>query len=156
MIQIDMEIPKSCCECRFFVDYEQCEGKPSWCTAKNEPFEYYGGSFCIPKERPEWCPLKETKTPDDLLYALECVAGMDVQSLIKYLGPFEIDIKDHLSGLFIAIHSCDAKKIFEAVDMYRAEKDKKAEALYRGELADLMDRAGPALMKKLLKECGYE
>ena len=57
MIQIDMEMPERCRDCRFFVDCDMCEGKTSRCTALDDYFdEEFGGSI-IPEIRPKWCPL---------------------------------------------------------------------------------------------------
>lgn len=61
MIQIDMEMPDKCKSCRFFVDCEQCEGKTSRCTAKDDYFDTEYGDSIIPKERPDDCPLISVK-----------------------------------------------------------------------------------------------
>lgn len=64
MVQIDMEIPKDCHSCRFFVDCDRCEGKTSICTAKDDYFNEVYGRSIIPKERPDDCPLVEVKDDD--------------------------------------------------------------------------------------------
>lgn len=61
MVQIDMGMPKDCRSCRFFVDCDQCEGKISICTAKDDCFNEEYGNSIIPKERPDDCPLVEVK-----------------------------------------------------------------------------------------------
>ena len=48
MIQIDMEMPAKCSECRMQTDYDYCSAMPK--------------NFCGNTEdngKPEWCPLKE-------------------------------------------------------------------------------------------------
>ena len=48
MIQIEMEMPEGCNECRFETDCGFCKAMPA--------------NFCgntIDGKRPEWCPLKE-------------------------------------------------------------------------------------------------
>lgn len=53
MIQIDMEMPESCCECGFcrniFGDYE-CFANKCW-----------GNVMYDIQKKPEWCPLIEVK-----------------------------------------------------------------------------------------------
>lgn len=51
MIQIDMEMPKCCQECKF------CNGFTLWnCTIKDKHIN----RIDIYSERPQWCPLKES------------------------------------------------------------------------------------------------
>jgi len=48
MIQIDMQMPDNCDECRFNTEYDFCKAMPD--------------NFCgntDNRKRPEWCPLKD-------------------------------------------------------------------------------------------------
>ena len=55
MIQIDMDMPKSCayCPCGDVQD--------GWCYVHNEVLERTGNGYPSTETRPEWCPLKEVK-----------------------------------------------------------------------------------------------
>lgn len=63
MIQIDMEMPRSCGDCRFCTNYRQMD-----CARCHAVGDYGGREIpeCSTSElyagRQEWCPLKETPT----------------------------------------------------------------------------------------------
>lgn len=62
-VQIDMEMPRSCGDCRFCMNYRQMD-----CARCNAVGDYGGREIpeCSTSElyagRQEWCPLKETPT----------------------------------------------------------------------------------------------
>lgn len=76
MIQIDMEMPKSCAVCRFNSRCDDCEHVPNYCMAAdfkdnddarigyfNDGTHEYDPEIGFTPEysRMEWCPLKEVK-----------------------------------------------------------------------------------------------
>lgn len=55
MIQIDMDMPKSCADC-------PCgDAQDGWCYVHNEVLERMGNGYPSTGTRPDWCPLKEVK-----------------------------------------------------------------------------------------------
>lgn len=55
MIQIDMDMPKSCADC-------PCgDAQDGWCYVHNEVLERTGNGYPSTGTRPDWCPLKEVK-----------------------------------------------------------------------------------------------
>lgn len=55
MIQIDMDMPKSCADC-------PCgDAQDGWCYVHNEVLERMGNGYPSIETRPDWCPLKEVK-----------------------------------------------------------------------------------------------
>ena len=55
MIQIDMDMPKSCAYC-------PCgDAQDGWCYVHNEVLERMGNGYPSTETRPEWCPLMEVK-----------------------------------------------------------------------------------------------
>ena len=60
MIQIEMDMPKSCGKCRFFTK-DDCD--ISYCTAKSEKMWIitFAEERILANNRPSWCPLQEVK-----------------------------------------------------------------------------------------------
>jgi len=55
MIQIDMDMPKSCEDC-------PCgNAQDGWCYVHNEVLERMENGYPSTETRPDWCPMKEVK-----------------------------------------------------------------------------------------------
>lgn len=59
-VQIDMNMPKCCDECRFFIAPDDNWFSPSFCSAISDE-ERNWTKIVNDTEKPFWCPLKEVK-----------------------------------------------------------------------------------------------
>lgn len=55
MVQIDMDMPKSCADCPCV------EVQDGWCFVHNEALERMGNGYPNIYSRPKWCPIHEPK-----------------------------------------------------------------------------------------------
>jgi len=78
MIQIDMQMPENCSECRFETECGYCKAMPdNFCGYTDEV------------ERPNWCPLKEQEAvvhPEpscEMTYITDCCCDLCGVQLIR-------------------------------------------------------------------------
>ena len=77
MIQIDMDMPKSCADC-------PCgNAQDGWCYVHNEVLERMENGYPSTETRPDWCPLIEVPTSyGDLIDADELIKKLEHQKEI--------------------------------------------------------------------------
>ena len=86
MVQIDMDMPKSC------VDCPCANTQDGWCLVHNEVLERMENGYPSTEIRPEWCPIKETKhgkwlkiSPAGIYECSECHQNVKTGDIEVYL-----------------------------------------------------------------------
>ncbi len=59
-VQIDMDMPKCCDECRFYIELDDNLSSPSFCSAILY-LDRGWTTIANDTDKPFWCPLREVK-----------------------------------------------------------------------------------------------
>ena len=92
MVQIDMDMPKSCIDCPC------ANAQDGWCLVHNEVLERMENGYPSTETRPEWCPIHELKCEKWIMVSKKLPKYSD--SVLVSTCDHEIDIGSYFSDMW--------------------------------------------------------